>query len=100
MKTFLEIGQAPSEEPNIQAGTIGYEEIAQKECNRFIEKLRSFFGHEPKCTQLRINTNSHDTGPYFEVVCYYDPDDKASTEYAFKCQNNGPKTWREKSVNE
>ena len=93
--TYPQIGQVPPEETCVQVGTIGYEEKAQLECERYIRKLREFFGEEPENTQLRVKGFPHDFGTYYEVICYYDPDNKSSINYAFKCEGHGPKTWIE-----
>jgi len=94
MRDFVYIGSTPCDEPCQQIGTPSYDsKMARKECRAFINQLRRMFGNEPEGAELRIKTESHDFGSYPEVVCYYDDEQPASAEYAYKCEGESPANW-------
>lgn len=93
---YLEIGPVPPEEDCEQVGTEKYDPIhARKECQAYIEALRKKLGNEPNGARLRIRSNPHDFGTYSEVAAYYDENNEQATDYAFKCESEGPMTWAE-----
>ncbi|MBL8028999.1 MAG: hypothetical protein JNL74_21430 [Fibrobacteres bacterium] len=98
MKEYLVIGTTPTEEDCIQVRSgQNYLPLMRKECKRFLDLLRSKFGDEPDGAKLCIKDFPHDFGTYLEVVCEYDPDKEEAVEYAFRCENDPPRTWNETS---
>lgn len=93
MRHTLEIGPSPPDEECVQVGTHDYVRLATAECDRFIELLRKTFGPEPEGARLSIRRNPHDFGAYYEVVCAYDDRFPASIDYAFRCEDETPRTW-------
>jgi len=93
MRDYIDIGPVPAEEdceqlgPNYNAGK------ARRECQAYIEAIRRVCGPEPANAQLRIKGNDHDFGRYYEVVCYYESEDRASLDYALKCESDAPSRW-------
>ena len=92
-RDYIEIGSTPPGEPCVQIGDENYSALASAECQRYIKKLREFFGPEPEGAELRIKSFPHDFGSYKEVVCYYNDNNEASAEYAFRCESDGPEYW-------
>jgi hypothetical protein len=97
MRNLLYIGSSPAEESCASVGRAGYAGQARKECETYINQLRRQFGQEPEKARLTIKSNPHDFGTYLEVVCYYDTNDQAATDYAFKCEDEAWPNWDAKS---
>ncbi|MGE0682965.1 MAG: hypothetical protein AB7P69_18935 [Candidatus Binatia bacterium] len=97
MKDYITLGSTPCDEPCAQVGQPNYRKQALKECRRFIELLRRKFGPEPEGAELRIKAFPHDFGTYYEVVCEFDSDLRASVGYALRCEAETPATWEEEA---
>ena len=95
MREYIEIGPVPADEECAQVGRPGYYELATAECRRFIELIRKKLGKEPLGAKLRIKSNAHDFGTYYEVCCDYDPRVPASVDYAFRVERDAPQTWED-----
>lgn len=95
MREYIELGSAPVDEECVQVGTENYAALGRKECLRFINLLRKIFGDEPGSARLCFKSFPHDFGNYYEVVCYYDENDKSAIEYAFNIEGNLPLTWND-----
>lgn len=93
MRNTIDLGPCPAEEECAQVGDPDYREKALTECRRYIAAIRSKMGDEPEGARLRIKSNPHDFGSYYEVACEYDEDDEAAADYAWECESKGPKTW-------
>ena len=93
MQEIIEIGTTPYEEECAQVGQDGYRAQAQKECAAYRSQLRRVFGEEPDGARLKIKGNSHDFGTYFEVACYFDPENEAAATYAYRCEAEAPAQW-------
>ena len=91
MRDYLEIGPTPPEETCIPMNTDSVAERA--ECKRYIECIRAKLGPEPEGAQLRVRSNNHDFGTYYEVACFYDNENEEATDYALLCEGHGPATW-------
>ena len=48
---------------------------------------------EPEGAKLEVKPCNHDFGVYYEVVCYYEDENKDAVKYAFDCESDGPETW-------
>ena len=94
MRDWVDIGATPCEE---DCQSVPYQDsaLARRECLAFIEAIRKAHGHEPTGARLAIKSNPHDFGTYYEVVCYFNDEHEAAVEYAFKCENDAPRTWAE-----
>jgi hypothetical protein len=93
MRDCIDVGCAPNEEDCAQVGRPEYATQARKECRAYIRQLQRMFGEEPEGASLIIKSNPHDFGSYLSVVCYYDPAQPASLEYAFRCESESPREW-------
>src|SRR5256885_15194424 len=100
MRDCMDLGCAPSMEHCAQVGTDEYFDRARTECRAYIALLRRSLGDEPPGATLSVKSNPHDFGTYLSVVCYFDPDDPAATDYAFKCEAKGPREWDEQARRE
>ena len=95
MQDFLNIGSTPPDETCAQIGEVDYDRKSRIECNLYIEALREKLGDEPDGARLAIKGFDHDFGRYYEVVCHYNDENEEATEYAYKCESDGPLTWAE-----
>lgn len=95
MRDYLSIGSTPCDEECAQVGTENYAARAKEECRRFIGALRATLGEEPEGASLAVKSFPHDFGTYYEVVCWYDDENEASADYAYKCESDGPSEWPE-----
>ena len=94
MRDNISIGSAPYGEECVQVNSSGdYHEAMRVECRRFLEVIRKKLGPEPEGAHLGIKGNPHDFGTYYEVVCYFDPEDEEATKYAYRCESDAPSTW-------
>lgn len=93
MRLRIELASAPPAEDCAQTGAENYEELARAECSRYTDLLRKKLGREPAGAKLTTDQLRHDFGPYYEVVCVYDSEDREAVAYAYACESNGPRTW-------
>ena len=98
MREYLELGQAPPGEDHAQVGSPNYYAMARLECELYIQAIRNYLGREPEGARLSWKSFPHDMGNYLEAVCYYDPENEAAVDYAFRCEAKGPMTWKEGGV--
>jgi len=92
-KDKMELGPNPSDEPTVQLGEENYRQRAIEEGSKYINLIRQKLGPEPEGARLKITSNPHDFGTYYEVVCEYDDQIPESISYAYACESDGPKTW-------
>lgn len=78
----ISIGATPNEESCAQVGTDGYEEKAMRECKAYIAELKAKYGEPPFGAKLRIKSNPHDFGSYYDVVCEFNPDIDDAYDYS------------------
>jgi hypothetical protein len=66
------------------------QQVAIKECERYIEVIRKKIGPEPDGARLWINWEENSgEGACLEVICFYDPEIQISVDYAFACEAEG-----------
>lgn len=88
---YLSIGSGPCEEACVQVSS---DLTAMKaECWRFINLIRKHLGPEPEGARLKVKSFPHDFGSYLEVVCFYDENNEAASDYALKCESDAPANW-------
>lgn len=92
-RDFIELGPAPCDEDCAQVGDPDYPERSRAECRRYIALLTAVMGEPPEGAWFSIKSSSHDFGTYREVVCYFDSDNEAAADYAWRCEADGPTTW-------
>ena len=93
MRDYITIGSTPLEEDCAQVGSDNYMSRARRECSVFADQLRRAFGCEPDGAEIRVKSFPHDFGTYLEVVCYYDGENKAAVEYAYRLESETPDVW-------
>ena len=86
MSNYLYVGAVPCQEECAQVGSENYQEIARKECLRYIAALRRFYGMEPAGCKFQIKSCPHDFGSYLEVVIIYAEGNEACMNYAFEVE--------------
>jgi hypothetical protein len=103
MSDFVDLGgTTPPMESCAQVGSRDYDyhDRARKEAKAYMNQLRRLLGNEPNGARLSVKSHPHDFGDYLTVVCFYDPNDKAASDYAQKCECDGPSEWDEEARNE
>ena len=93
MKDHLYIGSVPCSEECAQIGCDNYFKLSQIEGVVFIEQLIRTFGALPLDTFFKNKRNHHDFGAYYEVVVFFESENKASINYAYKVEGNMPEDW-------
>src|SRR5437762_609977 len=78
----------------------GYWDRARKECKAYIALLRRSLGQEPPGAFLTVKVNAHDSGSYLSVICYFDSDNPQASDYALRCESQGPELWDTQARNE
>lgn len=93
-RTFIEIGPAPTEEACAQVGTDNYPRESAIQCKVFRRMLNRLFPL-PEAVDAVVSVKSfpHDFGTYREVVCYYDPENTAEADYAYRLERETPERW-------
>jgi hypothetical protein len=87
------LGPAPADEECAQLGHDEYEERAKAECRQYIAAVRIVCGDPPEGARLKVVSQPHDFGLYWEVVVEFDPHIRAACEYAARCDAQAPTTW-------
>lgn len=97
MRDYLGIGPTPPEEQCAQIGAKDYDYhvMGRFECELYKKVLVEAMGEPPEGARLKIKSNYHEFGTYYEVVCWYEDSFQAAIEYAFKCESEGPTHWPE-----
>ena len=96
----LSIGPSPTNERCAQVGEPDYAERSRRECRAYVRQLRRVLGDEPAKASLAVKANPHDFGTYREVVCYFDPSDRAALDYAFRAEELAPAEWDDEARTE
>jgi len=89
----MELGPTPVDEECAQVGDENYRQKAIEECRKYIGLIRKKLGVEPEGARLKILSNPHDFGNYYEVACVYNDQFLQSVSYAYACESDGPRTW-------
>jgi len=100
MRDYINIGPAPAEEDCAQVGQDNFYERARAEGRAFINLIRRTLGDEPDGALLKLKGFPHDFGTYYEVVCYYEEDNRAAFEYALRCEAEAPYRWDDEARQE
>src|SRR5436305_3911635 len=89
----VSLGAAPSDEDRARLENPDYDDRAGRECAAFIEAIRRVCGPEPDGARLRVAWRDHESGRSLEVVCEFDRENPAASEYAARCDDSAPTTW-------
>ena len=95
---YLELGPCPYDEEPAQVGTEDYASRARKECSVLRRQLERQFPNCQELISLRIKSNSHDFGVYYEVAVGYDPNDEQAFRLALEMEENFPQNWDDLSL--
>ena len=98
MRETLSIGPVPYEESCQQVGTSSYDpNAARNECRRFVALLEKKFP-PVEGAHLKISSNPHDFGCYYDVEVVFEDTNPAAVDYAFNIESNTPARWEEETV--
>lgn len=100
MRDYLTIGPTPPAEDCVGMGHPDYHRLSVIESYVYIRQLLRVLGSEPALAQLKRKRFTHEEGDYHEVVCYYEDTDEESSDYALKCEGEGPEKWDEIALKE
>jgi hypothetical protein len=67
-------------------GSEDYGKWSRIECRALINQIRRVLGPEPEGAGLRVRSNPHDFGTYYEVACEFDDSCEKAINYAFDCE--------------
>lgn len=95
MTDTLSLGPTPADEPCEQLGPHYDPTRAWLECKVYIAQLRRQFGKEPGTARLKVTSNPHDFGTYYEVGVRFDDDDEVGQAYAYRLEKESPAEWDE-----
>jgi hypothetical protein len=84
---YIHIGSSPVEEDCAQVGSPDYATRARAECKRFAAQIMRHYP-EPENGYLKIKSNPHDFGTYYEVVAVFDENDEEATKWAFAVESD------------
>jgi hypothetical protein len=87
---YLEIGPTPSEENCEQCGTAEYNAMrARAECVIYADQIQRHYGAPPEGTQIKVKSNRHEAGTYYEVAIYYSTPEGG--DYAYSVESDDRK---------
>ncbi len=84
---YIHIGSVPVEEDCAQVGSHDYATKGRAECKRFMAQIQRHYP-EPDNGYLKIKSNPHDFGTYYEVVAVFDENDEEATKWAFAVEGD------------
>ena len=90
---YIELGPVPANEDCAQTGDPDFRKKALEEGTRYIKLLKRTFPIMPSSCDFQLKFFPHDFGAYAEVVITYDPNDEASTDFAYNVERELPETW-------
>jgi hypothetical protein len=102
----LTLGSTPANESCAQLGSPDYYTKAQAECRRYIDALQAHYrakhaGRDlPYGCTLKIRSNPHDFGTYYDVVARFDTSNPAAERAAYWLESNAPCEWPEENPEE
>lgn len=88
MRDFLYISPVPADEDCAQVGQDNYSQRAIVECKAFIDQIRRAYGEEPGSARLRVKSNPHDFGTYYEVIVEFDDQSVVEQDYAYDIEGD------------
>ncbi len=101
-------GSTPTDEPCAQVGSPDYDVCGYHECEVYVDQLYRFLEKKgypreklPQTFKIQVESNAHDLGTYYDVVCFFKEDDldidKCHT-LAVLLDSESPTTWDEDSL--
>lgn len=83
----------PHEEPCIQLGKPNYSAFSKMEANALTEQIVRELGEPPGGCKMKLSTNPHDFGTYYDVVLEYDDSKADNVEWMLKVESSIPYKW-------
>lgn len=100
MTDYLNIGPTPYNVDCAQVGQSNYQTLSTIECRAFaLQCKRVLESYFPE-VKVRVGIKSfpHDFGTYWEVVVYYDPDNRDEVEQALYLESADLSDWDEEAT--
>lgn len=97
---YIELSSVPVTESCAQVGADDYHERSLLECRVYRSQLERQFPISEELgsdVYYKIKSFPHDFGSYREVVIYYNTDNDAAVEYAYKVEGDLPENWDEEA---
>lgn len=88
-----DLGPVPADETPEQLGKGYNSRKARFEVQVFIRQLIRTFGEPPEGCRLRVGSNLHDFGTYYEARIIYDSQNQSHCEYVNKLDSEYPEEW-------
>ncbi|MBV2149932.1 hypothetical protein KRZ98_16940 [Sphingobium sp. AS12] len=99
--TSISIGPVPHEENCAQLGqTPDFDRIARLECAIHRAALVAMFGPPPDSVAIKVRSNPHDFGCYYDLEARFDPANPEATAYVLRLEDEGPGRWHEAGFTE
>jgi hypothetical protein len=95
MREYMELGPTPCDEPCEQLGPNYNRRKALRECRAYARQLERQHGAPPEGAYFGVKGFAHDFGTYHETVIYFDTENEAAMEYAYKVEGDTPANWDE-----
>jgi hypothetical protein len=96
---FVYLGSSPTSEDCVQTTDPDYGIKAYAECHRYCHQLRRQYaaahGGRECPASLRVKSEHHDFGTYYEVVCKFNTDSQSEIQAAFWLEANQPDKWED-----
>lgn len=93
MHDSLNLSPTPVGEECAQVGSEDYRKNALLECQAFTDQIRRQFGPEPAGAKLKVKSNAHDFGTYYDVNVEFDSNNDEAAEFAYLVEGGIPEYW-------
>jgi hypothetical protein len=94
---YIELGSSPANEPCVQTTDPNYSELGRAECLRYRDLLAASYsaahGGKASPAALKLKSNMHDFGTYYEIAVRFDDRDPAQVRAAYWFEENAPTEW-------
>ena len=101
MTDYIDLGSSPCDEDCAQVGSDNYRHRARTECTAYINQLKRMFPTlSDTPVTLRIKSNPHDFGTYYEVIAEFNENDPRACALAYAMENGAPATWDDEARKE
>ena len=84
---YVYLGSTPADEDCAQTVHENYYQMAKLECEAYQKAIITKLGEPPEGARFVVKEN--------ELCVAYDEGNAKAANYAFNCEDNGPKTWAE-----
>jgi hypothetical protein len=97
MNSILTIESTPVNEPCVQMGEENFRRNSILECNALIAQIRREMGPEPGSARLKVQSNPHDFGTYYDIGIEFNENSEEEVEWACRVEGDSPSEWDKES---